>query len=62
MVGSYSDVHCERTRRSVMLDFPAPPSPQMVMEMGVGGCDVAAVVGMMLCEGACLRDRDRPEC
>lgn len=38
MVGSYSDVHCERTRRSVMDDLPQPPSPHMVMEMGTGGC------------------------
>ncbi len=31
MVGSYSCVHCERTRRSVMLDLPQPPSPQIVI-------------------------------
>lgn len=37
MVGSYSDVHCERTRRRVMEDLPAPPSPQMVMLIGIGG-------------------------
>jgi hypothetical protein len=33
MVGSYSLVHWERTRRRVMLDLPQPPSPQMVMVM-----------------------------
>lgn len=37
MVGSYSDVHCERTRRRVMEDLPAPPSPQIVMLIGMGG-------------------------
>lgn len=31
MVGSYSEVHWERTRRRVMLLLPHPPSPQMVM-------------------------------
>lgn len=37
MVGSYSLVQAERTSRSVMEDLPQPPSPQMVMEMGMGG-------------------------
>src|ERR1700761_1095082 len=48
MVGSYSDVHCERTRRSVMDDLPQPPSPQMVMEMGTGGWLLAAPGGAPL--------------
>ena len=30
-MGSYSCVHCERTRRNVMEDFPQPPSPQIVI-------------------------------
>jgi hypothetical protein len=42
-VGSYSDVHCERTSRNVMEDFPHPPSPQMVMDIGIGGCPGAAI-------------------
>lgn len=37
MVGSYSLVQAERTSRSVMDDLPQPPSPQIVMEMGMGG-------------------------
>ena len=36
-MGSYSEVHCERTRRRVMEDLPQPPSPQIVMEMGIAG-------------------------
>lgn len=37
MVGSYSLVQAERTSRSVMDDLPQPPSPQIVMLMGIGG-------------------------
>lgn len=42
MVGSYSCVHCERTRRSVMEDLPQPPSPQMVIVI-LWGSDVDAI-------------------
>jgi hypothetical protein len=52
MVGSYSDVHWLRTRRSVMDDLPHPPSPQMVMEMGTGGCDPIEAEGV--CGGGIL--------
>jgi len=49
IVGSYSDVHCERTRRKVMEDLPAPPSPQIVMEIGTGG--VREVSGREVVDG-----------
>ena len=37
MVGSYSEVHCDLTSRNVIEDLPQPPSPHMVMDMGIGG-------------------------
>lgn len=43
MVGSYSEVHCDRTRRRVIEDLPQPPSPQMVMAMGTGVGGWAAI-------------------
>lgn len=49
IVGSYSDVHWERTRRKVMEDLPAPPSPQIVIEIGTGG--VREVSGREVVEG-----------
>lgn len=53
IVGSYSEVHCERTRRRVMDDLPQPPSPQMVIVMGIGGCAGSAIVGVVaLCGGS----------
>jgi hypothetical protein len=48
-VGSYSCVHCERTSRRVMEDFPQPPSPQIVIVIRWGSeedivCEVDAGV------------------
>lgn len=40
IVGSYSCVHCERTKRRVMEDLPQPPSPQMVIVMRWGSEEV----------------------
>jgi len=30
---TYSEVHCDLTRRKVIEDLPQPPSPQMVIEI-----------------------------
>lgn len=54
MVGSYSEVHWERTRRRVMLDFPAPPSPQMVMVIFWGVSIVVLVYGRRVTPGVLL--------
>lgn len=43
-MGSYSCVHCERTRRSVMEDLPQPPSPQMVIVILCGSEEDAIVL------------------
>lgn len=43
-MGSYSCVHCERTRRSVMEDLPQPPSPQMVIVILWGSEEDAIVL------------------
>lgn len=32
-IGTYSEVHCDLTRRSVIEDLPHPPSPQIVIDI-----------------------------
>ena len=56
MVGSYSDVHCERTSRKVIELLPHPPSPHIVMLMGTGGwgSDVGRMVKVDGCQGLCF--------
>jgi hypothetical protein len=52
-VGSYSCVHCERTRRRVMEDLPQPPSPQMVIVIRWGSEDILCLC-VCVCVCVCL--------